>query len=49
MTNSPAKLAAMTFTAVSAVIVTPVIYYVIDFEIDSHHRTLVNQVQTCST
>jgi hypothetical protein len=45
MANSPAKLAAMMFTVVSAVIVTPAMYYIIDFEKDRHHRTLINQVK----
>jgi hypothetical protein len=45
MANSPAKVAAMTFTVVAGIIVTPASFYIIHFEKDKHHRTLINQVK----
>jgi hypothetical protein len=43
MANSPAKIAALSFSLISTILITPFIVFVIKFERDNHNRTLINQ------
>ena len=44
MANSPSKLGAMAFSLCVSILITPILYFVIDCEHDYHNRTLINQL-----
>jgi hypothetical protein len=44
MSNSPSKIAALMFSLILPIFVTPILFYVINFERDNHNRTLINQL-----
>ena len=44
MTNGPAKISAMVFSTVTALVITPLIYTIIVFDYNTHNRTLINHM-----
>ncbi len=44
MTNGPAKVSAMVFSTVTALVMTPLIYTVIVYDYNTHNRTLINHL-----
>ena len=43
MTNHPSKIAALTFSFIATLFITPFLVFLIQFERDNHNRTLINQ------
>jgi hypothetical protein len=46
MSENASKICATAFSGVSVVAITPLVYAIIWFERDNHHRTLINQLVT---
>jgi hypothetical protein len=42
--NRPSKLLSVAYSSILAIVFTPLVYSIILFERDNHHRTLINQL-----
>ena len=45
--NNPSKIAALSFSIISSILLTPLLFSIIEFERDHHNRTLINQLISC--